>query len=82
MINWWLGKILQIAKATDVDRLTFLSLFSRHWDHFVPEKRNTLFAVTLEKENGKYELKNKPRNLLKGTGLVSVTKKTRKDDAN
>ncbi|KAI8338748.1 Alpha/Beta hydrolase protein [Chlamydoabsidia padenii] len=61
----------EIKKTKKDNALVFDELMVRHWDTFVPEKRNALFVVTLDLVDNKYQLKNSPRNLLKGTGLQS-----------
>ncbi|KAI8335722.1 Alpha/Beta hydrolase protein [Chlamydoabsidia padenii] len=58
------------VKETKKDTaMVFDELMIRHWDTFVTEKRNTLFSISLELVDGRYQLKGTPRNLLKGTGL-------------
>ncbi|ORZ26016.1 Alpha/Beta hydrolase protein [Absidia repens] len=61
----------EIKDSKKDNALVFDQLMVRHWDTFVPEKRNAIFAVSLEVVDGQYKLKDEPRNLLKGTGLQS-----------
>lgn len=42
----------------------------RHWDHFVPDKKNNLFAAQLSFSGDRYSIEGRPRNLLRGTNLV------------
>ncbi|VDC00715.1 unnamed protein product [Peniophora sp. CBMAI 1063] len=42
--------------------------FERHWDHYVGPKKNSLFAVSLEKKGEKWAFGEEFKNLLKGTG--------------
>ncbi|ORY98006.1 Alpha/Beta hydrolase protein [Syncephalastrum racemosum] len=51
--------------------LVYDELMVRHWDSFVPEKKNNIFVVELELVDGKYKVAGEPRNLLARTGLES-----------
>lgn len=51
--------------------MIFDSLWVRHWDHFVMDKRNSIYAIDLTQEDGKYTLSGHAENLLKKTGLES-----------
>lgn len=56
--------------------------FERHWDHYVGPKRNSLFAVGLEKEKGgeKWVFGEEFVNILKGTGHSSPVEPFGGDD--
>ncbi|KAI8348009.1 Alpha/Beta hydrolase protein [Choanephora cucurbitarum] len=59
-------------KATKKDTaLAYDELMVRHWDRYVPEKKNNIFVVHLSIDNKKYKIKGEPINLLKNTGLES-----------
>ncbi|KAI9024292.1 Alpha/Beta hydrolase protein [Phycomyces nitens] len=61
----------KVLKETKKDTgLVYDQLMVRHWDTFVPEKVNNIFAVQLEKGE-KYTVGNNTINLLKGTTLQS-----------
>ncbi|OAD07305.1 hypothetical protein MUCCIDRAFT_77714 [Mucor lusitanicus CBS 277.49] len=60
-------------EATKKDTsMVYDQLMVRHWDGYVKEKKNNIFVVHLEVNgDGKYQLKGKPVNVLKDTGLES-----------
>ncbi|ORX62822.1 alpha/beta-hydrolase [Hesseltinella vesiculosa] len=53
------------------DAKVYDQLMVRHWDSYIEQQRNQLFSVDLQLVDGRYQLKNTPRNLLKNTGLQS-----------
>ncbi|KAI8096676.1 Alpha/Beta hydrolase protein [Halteromyces radiatus] len=61
----------QIKDTKQDTALVYDELMVRHWDTFLSEKQNNIFAVSLEFVNGQYQLKGEPRNLLKNSGLQS-----------
>jgi dipeptidyl aminopeptidase/acylaminoacyl peptidase len=62
----------QIQKSKRDTALVFDSLMVRHWDEFSSEKKNNIFLVKLELHNGKYRLEGSPKNLMKGSKLVTI----------
>ncbi|CEG83539.1 hypothetical protein RMATCC62417_17442 [Rhizopus microsporus] len=61
----------EIAETKKDTGMVFDHLMVRHWDSFVQEKKNNIFVVHLEIKDNKYQLADKPINLLKGSGLES-----------
>lgn len=60
----------KIQKEKKDSALVFDSLMVRHWDHFASAKKNNIFIVKLDVQNGKYEVNGSPKNLMKGGVLV------------
>ncbi|KAI7897664.1 Alpha/Beta hydrolase protein [Cokeromyces recurvatus] len=61
----------QLKETKKDTALVFDELMVRHWDDYVKEKKNNIFVVHLEVIEDKYQLKDKPVNLLRKTGLES-----------
>ncbi|KAG0167517.1 hypothetical protein DFQ28_004177 [Apophysomyces sp. BC1034] len=69
----------KLERAVEKDRklaakkdsaLVYDHLMVRHWDTFISEKKNNLFTIELELQDGRYRVASQPRNLLKRTGLM------------
>ncbi|ORX89055.1 prolyl oligopeptidase family protein [Basidiobolus meristosporus CBS 931.73] len=67
-------KAVQIDEANKLKRdsgLVYDSLFVRHWDHFITDKKQNIFSVKLNKANGKYNVAGKPVNIMANVQLES-----------
>lgn len=60
----------KIQKEKKDSALVFDSLMVRHWDHFTSAKKNNIFVVKVDVQDGKYQLNGAPKNLMKGGDLV------------
>ncbi|KAI8576488.1 hypothetical protein K450DRAFT_274726 [Umbelopsis ramanniana AG] len=61
----------KIQKEKKDSALVYDSLMVRHWDHFTSAKKNNIFIVKLELQDGKYQVNGSPKNLMKGGNLES-----------
>ncbi|KAI9480368.1 MAG: Alpha/Beta hydrolase protein [Benjaminiella poitrasii] len=61
----------QLKESKKDTALVFDELMVRHWDDYVKEKKNNIFVVRLTFNDKKYQIDEKPINLLKETKLES-----------